>query len=56
MSDALLEAASAWAAEDPDPVTRAELEALIESGDRDELADRFRGTLEFGTAGLRGAL
>src|SRR5262245_12836273 len=55
MSD-LLDRARAWAAEDPDPVTRAELEALIEKGDTDELADRFDGTLEFGTAGLRGAL
>ena len=45
-----------WAAEDPDPVTKAELEALIEAGDTDDLADRFDGTLEFGTAGLRGAL
>src|SRR5689334_19960882 len=52
----LIERARAWAADDPDPVTRAELEALIEAGDTDELADRFDGTLEFGTAGLRGAL
>jgi phosphomannomutase len=56
MSDALITQALAWAAEDPDPVTRAELEALIEADDRDELDDRFRGFLEFGTAGLRGAL
>src|SRR6478735_7813272 len=48
--------ARAWAAEDPDPVTRAELEALIDQGASDELADRFDGTLEFGTAGLRGEL
>src|SRR6185295_12476339 len=40
----LIERARAWAAEDPDPTTRAELEAL------------FDGTLEFGTAGLRGEL
>jgi phosphomannomutase len=52
----LLDRARAWAAEDPDPVTRAELEALIDSSDMAELADRFSGTLEFGTAGLRGAL
>jgi phosphomannomutase len=52
----LLERARAWAAEDPDPVTRAELEALIEKGDTEELGDRFDGTLEFGTAGLRGEL
>jgi phosphomannomutase len=52
----LLARARAWAADDPDSDTRAELERLIEAEDLDELADRFRGTLEFGTAGLRGAL
>src|SRR4051794_7273003 len=56
-SDAnLLDRARAWAAEDPDPVTRTELEELIADGASPELADRFDGTLEFGTAGLRGAL
>jgi len=54
--DELLDRARTWADEDPDPQTRAELEALIDARDLDELADRFRGTLEFGTAGLRGAL
>lgn len=52
----LLERARAWAGEDPDPATAAELDALVAAGDTDELADRFSGTLEFGTAGLRGAL
>ena len=47
----LLERARAWAGEDPDPATAAELEALVAAGDTDELADRFSGTLEFGTAG-----
>ncbi len=55
MSD-LISQARAWAAEDPDPETRAELEQLVAAGDLDELADRFSGTLEFGTAGLRGAM
>ncbi|MGN6415236.1 phospho-sugar mutase [Flexivirga sp.] len=51
-----------WMADDPDPQTRAELESLVaaaESGDAAALtglADRFAGLLEFGTAGLRGAL
>ena len=58
--DDLLQRAADWAAEDPDPATRAELEAAIEAasstGDTADLADRFDGTLEFGTAGLRGAL
>jgi phosphomannomutase len=56
VSDALLERARAWAAEDPDPTTAAELERLIAAEDRAALEDRFNGTLEFGTAGLRGAL
>jgi phosphomannomutase len=57
--------AEAWIAEDPDPGDRAELRALLAgSGGTDarsplaraELADRFAGRLEFGTAGLRGAV
>lgn len=54
--DELLARATAWLAEDPDPDTRDELAKLIEADDRDALADRFRGTLQFGTAGLRGEL
>lgn len=42
-----------WIAQDPDPVTRAELEDLLAAGADDDLAERFSGTLEFGTAGLR---
>ncbi|TDD60430.1 phospho-sugar mutase [Kribbella antibiotica] len=56
MTDELRAAAEAWLSEDPDPDTRAELQALLEAGDTVELADRFSGTLEFGTAGLRGAV
>jgi phosphomannomutase len=56
VSDPLLDRARAWLAEDPDPDTRAELEALIVADNRTELAERFAGRLEFGTAGLRGAL
>ncbi len=56
IADLLSARARAWAAQDPDPTTRAELEGLIEAGDTDELTDRFDGTLEFGTAGLRGEL
>src|SRR6478752_5128879 len=55
----VLDAARAWAAEDPDEQTRAELEALVaaaERGEETDLADRFAGPLEFGTAGLRGEL
>ncbi len=55
-------AARAWLAGDPDETTRAELEATIasaEAGDGAaiaELADAFRGRLQFGTAGLRGRI
>jgi phosphomannomutase len=59
----LLDRARAWAGEDPDPDTRGELERLITAAGADpsgdaaaDLADRFAGRLEFGTAGLRGAL
>ncbi|MBW1601962.1 phospho-sugar mutase [Streptomyces sp. JJ66] len=54
--DALIAQARAWLAEDPDPDTRTELAALLDAGDLDALADRFSGTLQFGTAGLRGEL
>ncbi len=53
---AIIERARRWAASDPDPQTRAELEALIEVGDQAELAERMLGELEFGTAGLRGVV
>ena len=50
---------SAWIADDPDEADRAELTALLASDSDEaagELADRFAGRLEFGTAGLRGAV
>src|SRR5512142_3209047 len=46
----------AWIAEDPDPGDRAELTALLALGDEAAVRDRFAGTLEFGTAGLRGVM
>ncbi|MGZ5417507.1 MAG: phospho-sugar mutase [Nocardioides sp.] len=59
----LISRARAWAAEDPDDQTRAELEKLLAAAEADpdgeaatDLANRFAGRLEFGTAGLRGAL
>lgn len=54
-----------WIADDPDADSRAEIEALLntyrnggEGADEAaaDLADRFNGTLEFGTAGLRGRI
>ncbi|WP_072807218.1 phospho-sugar mutase [Rhodococcoides yunnanense] len=50
MTSELAEQVSAWIAGDPDPSTREELAELP----ADELADRFRAPLSFGTAGLRG--
>jgi phosphomannomutase len=58
----LLDDARAWAAQDPDPVTSASLLELVRQVEdgvpaaRQELEDSFRGTLQFGTAGLRAAL
>jgi phosphomannomutase len=44
----------AWIAADPDKQARADLKALLDGGDVDELSERMAGSLEFGTAGLRG--
>ena len=58
----LLKRAADWADADPDTATAAELNDRItaaEAGDpvaAEELADAFAGTLQFGTAGLRGKL
>ncbi|WP_414168135.1 phospho-sugar mutase [Streptoverticillium reticulum] len=52
----LIAQARTWLAEDPDPETRAELAELIDAEDLAELGARFAGTLQFGTAGLRGEL
>ncbi|MDC0765992.1 phospho-sugar mutase [Streptomyces sp. HD] len=56
MHDDLIARAKTWLAEDPDAETRDELAKLIEAGDVTELSDRFSGTLQFGTAGLRGEI
>ncbi|WP_374968483.1 phospho-sugar mutase [Terrabacter sp. BE26] len=61
-TEELYAAARAWRDDDPDPTTRAELDAVLgraSEGDAVALADltdRMSGLLEFGTAGLRGAL
>ncbi|MFI6606035.1 phospho-sugar mutase [Streptomyces sp. NPDC050507] len=52
----LIARARTWLAEDPDPETRDELAKLIDAEDLDELGARFSGTLQFGTAGLRGEI
>jgi len=60
--DDLLARADAWMDEDPDPNTANQLRELttkVSAGDAaalHALKDAFAGTLEFGTAGLRGRL
>ena len=60
--ETLFTTAQNWLNQDPDQETRAELEQLIaqaKAGKADvqaELANRFNGRLQFGTAGLRGLL
>ncbi|SDT04629.1 phospho-sugar mutase [Microlunatus soli] len=62
MNGPLLARVEAWRSQDPDPDTVAALDDLVDrvgSDDqaaRAELEDAFDGRLEFGTAGLRGAL
>ncbi|MDQ0774904.1 phosphomannomutase [Streptomyces aurantiacus] len=56
MQNELVARAKAWLAEDPDADTREELAKLIDAEDTAELTARFSGTLQFGTAGLRGEL
>jgi len=59
---AVIEAAGAWLAQDPDHETQGQLRALIaqaRGGDAEALADlhsRFDQRLAFGTAGLRGEI
>jgi phosphomannomutase len=59
LSPDLRERIGAWIADDPDERDRAELRGLLAEDSpaaEAELADRFSGRLEFGTAGLRGAV
>jgi len=62
VSDDLPRAITGWAEQDPDPQTRQQLDDLLaaaNSGDARamaELVDAFSSRLQFGTAGLRGAL
>jgi phosphomannomutase len=61
-SDDLARAIASWTEQDPDPQTRRQTNNLLtaaEAGDAravTELVDAFSGRLQFGTAGLRGAL
>lgn len=60
----LLDEVEGWMDQDPDDETRGELRGLLagllksssSAAAYEQLADRFSGTLQFGTAGLRGEL
>ena len=58
----LKQQAERWLAEDPDPVTSAELQTLLtqhlegDTAARGALQEFFEGRLRFGTAGIRGPL
>ena len=58
----LIDQVNDWLSQDPDLVTKKELVQLLEAAKNNEpnaiveLTDAFRAPLEFGTAGLRGAL
>jgi phosphomannomutase len=55
----LISTAQAWLAAEPDDDIREELASLLaaaQTGDIDDLAERFAGSLQFGTAGLRAAV
>ncbi len=56
MSSTLRAEVEAWIADDPDPNTSAELQALLDSDDQATLKKYFNGFLQFGTAGLRGPI
>lgn len=53
--ESLILAAKSWISGDPEATTRTELEALVDARDVVELRSRL-SPLEFGTAGLRGAV
>ena len=57
----LIREVRSWIEQDPDPLTKSELTDLLIASETDsvalsELQDAFSAPLEFGTAGLRGAL
>ena len=62
LSEELSRAIASWTEQDPDPQTRRQVEDLLAAADAGdaraiaELVDAFSGRLQFGTAGLRGAL
>ena len=56
MDQSLIAEVEAWIADDPDPVTAAQLRQWIDTNNEAELRASFSGFLQFGTAGLRGPI
>ncbi|CAN1645251.1 {ManB} Phosphomannomutase [Candidatus Nanopelagicaceae bacterium] len=56
MNGTLRTEVEAWIADDPDLMTAAELQTLLDAGDEETLKKYFNGFLQFGTAGLRGPI
>jgi phosphomannomutase len=51
-----MDKAREWVAWDPNPQTRAEIQALIDQRDEQQLSKLLAQRLKFGTAGLRGQM
>ena len=56
MEQSLIAEVEAWIADDPDPVTAAQLRQWLDTHNEAELRTSFNGFLQFGTAGLRGPI
>jgi phosphomannomutase len=56
MDQTLIAEVEAWIADDPDPVTAAQLRQWLDTNNEAELRASFSGFLQFGTAGLRGPI
>jgi phosphomannomutase len=54
MANTMINQVEKWLQRDPDPVTREELQSLIQQELWTEIEQRFASRLQFGTAGLRG--
>ncbi len=55
MKPELIAEVEAWIADDPDPVTAAHLQGLLDADDEAALAPLFSGVLQFRASGPRGA-
>jgi len=56
MDHSLEQEVHAWIADDPDPLTAAQLQQWVDASNETELRASFNGFLQFGTAGLRGPI